>query len=965
MQLFSISSMLLSLLVFLFSAPSVAPQKTEGVNFDFGWRFSRGAVDVKCDANAFSRNLSSVECLGLKKSSANSADDCRDACCDQVLCAIWQYSESKGCFIGQSNDCHPNKDWIGGGRDIPAIPSPSGPASKDFDDSKWEVVDVPHDGIINGTFNQSGVKSHGYLPIETVWYRKHFNLPSDWKGQSVWIEFQGVFRASFIYFNSKLLLYHDSGYTTFLVRLDNASTVNYGDGAENENVLAIQANPDQAFSGWWYEGGGIYRHTHLFTTSHVHLVVHGVYGPSMVMGTISDHNPHDPTKGQYADVEFYPLAEVVNENTESAQITVQFDLIDEDGTKKGSVTSDKLTVDPGKTVIANLTIPKISQIELWSITRPYFYKLQVQVISTSDQSVFDNSTYPIGARQLHWDAKSGFYLNGKHFIWRGFNNHNDFTGVGIAIPDRINLFKGQMMRAVGANSWRMSHNPPIPFLLDVLDQIGVIVWDENRQFGPNSIWVQDQRDMVKRDRNHPSIMAWSFCNEGGCSNGDSNGAAKNFTVVSKEEDPFRPVTANMNGDIGENLTKEIDVQGFSHQSGSKFDSFHQQFPLKPLIGSECCSCYSQRGEDVANNSKPTFGSFSADCNQAQTGYQLNRDFVAGCMVWSLFDYYGEPFPFGWPMVSSSFGSIDLAGFAKPSAYWYRAWWYYNAKKNTSYTGYDVPVNPPSLVDPYATTSEENLKEGYIIHIVQGWEEIPSMSNRTIQAYTNAPMAELTVNGKSQGKVSVNWQGWAQWDGVIYSAGKITATAIDSQNQVKATHIVETAGDPAKVMLMVDVPSTKTGTGTTLVLDGQDAGMVSAAIVDAQGRVVPSFSGKVTFNIASGPGKIIGVGNGDPSCHEPNQVPWRSAYHGLARAIIQVTQDHASSPLHRKRLMQIDRDGGIRTRIIPPGINKSTADAIVVEASVDGLGKASVSIPVSTDADTHGVLAVAKRSLNKV
>jgi hypothetical protein len=950
----------LLLLLSLVSLSASGPG-TEGVNFDFGWRFSKeSGVDIHCDNNAFPQNFSSIECLGLRSNDAKSAADCLNACCGQFTCLIWQYSKTKGCWIGQSDDCkHPNKEWLGGGRNSSVTPPIPKQAATNYDDSSWEVIDVPHDGLIDGMYNQSGVQGHGYLPIQMVWYRKHFNLPSDWKGQSIWIEFQGVFRATFVYFNGQRLLYHDSGYTTFLVRLDNATTVNYG--TDSENVITLEVHAEQAYSGWWYEGGGIYRHTSLFTTDHVHLVVHGVYGPSQVMGTITDHDPKDPTKGQCADAEFYPLAEVVNENTNKAQVMVSFTLYDEDEAKKGSVTSDAISIDPEGFAIVNLTIPKISQIELWSITRPYFYRLNVMLISASDHSTIDHSNFTIGIRRTQWDPNTGFYLNGKHFTWRGFNNHNDFTGVGVAIPDRLNLFRGQMMRAVGANSWRMSHNPPVRHLLDILDHIGVIVWDENRQYGDNEIWIQNQREMVKRDRNHPSIMVWSFCNEAGCTSGDKDGAAEAFRNVSKQVDMFRPVTANMNGDLKtpKPLTQQIDVQGFSHQSGKTFDFFHQQLPGKPLIGSECCSCQTQRGEDFPDS--PKFGSFNGNCNQDETGNQLNRDFVAGCMVWTLFDYYGEPTP-GWPYVSSSFGSIDLAGFAKPSAYWYRAWWYYRAKSNTTYNGYDVPINPPSLVDPYSSPSEENSKEDYMIHIVQSWEPVEGKTNRTIQAYTNAKMAELIVNGKSVGKTSVDWQGWAEWRGVPFSAGKITVNALDSQNQVKASHTVVTAGTPTKVMTVIDIPSNRTGTGNRLVLDGQDAGMVSAAIVDANGMVVPSSSANVTFRVVSGPGRIIGVGNGDPSCHEPNHVSWRSAYHGLARAVVQVTQDSSSSSLHRKRLMQIDRDGGLRTLIVLPGDTSTRDTAIVVEASVDGLETSSVSIPVTSDGYNHGILAVAKRSL---
>ena len=165
----------------------------------------------------------------------------------------------------------------------------------------------------------------------------------------------------------------------------------------------------------------------------------------------------------------------------------------------------------------------------------------------------------------------------------------------MAVPDRINLFRGQMMRAVGANSWRMSHNPPLPMMLDILDHLGILVWDENREFGENPLWVQNQRDMVRRDRNHPSVMIWSFCNEAGCTNGNANNAPVEFTAASKQEDPFQPVSANMFAlTSGQGFSKAIDVQGFSHQHGTAFDQYHQKFPQQPLIGSECCSCNTQR-----------------------------------------------------------------------------------------------------------------------------------------------------------------------------------------------------------------------------------------------------------------------------------------------------------------------------------------------------------------------------------
>ena len=261
-------------------------------------------------------------------------------------------------------------------------------------------------------------------------------------------------------------------------------------------------------------------------------------------------------------------------------------------------------------------------------------------------------------------------------------------------------------------------------MLDILDNLGIVVWDENREFGKNPLWTQNQRDMVRRDRNHPSIMIWSFCNEVECANGNIDNAPVEFTAASKEEDPFRPVCANMDSrDTGKNFSQVIDVQGFSHSLGSVFDQYHQQFPQQPLIGSECCSRNTQRGEDAPDKSSLIYGNFNADCNKQQTEWQLNREFVVGCMVWTLFDYYGPDADHNWPMVTTAFGSIDLAGFAKASAYWYRTWWYYSAKSNASNSGYDVPINPPpglwstlmplplKRVQPMATSCILSYKSG--------------------------------------------------------------------------------------------------------------------------------------------------------------------------------------------------------------------------------------------------------------
>ena len=754
-------------------------------------------------------------------------------------------------------------------------------------------------------------------------------------------------------------MYHDSGYNSFTVGLNAATDVYYGEGKDNENVIVVRASYTGE-SGWWYQGCGIYRHVHLVAASPVCLVPDSIYGGSNVTGEIKDRlSTGHLVKEMYADeVVFHLQADVINSQPSGRDVTVavQFTLYDADGTLVKSINTSTAIMQQGTNTTFRTSLT-LNDIQLWSNLRPYLYTLQTEVVS--DSMTIDAVNITTGVRQTRWDPNTGFYLNGVPFVWRGFNNHNSFTGVGMAVPDRVNLFRGQAMRAVGANSWRLSVYPPIPVILDIVDRLGILVWEENRQFGNNSIWVGNQGEMVRRDRNHPSIMAWSFCNEGWCIIGkNEKGVAEEFRNVSYKEDSFRPVTANMNSGIGGDLTQVIDVQGLSHREGSVFDDFHKQFPNKPLIGSECCSCRTQRMELSFNTTKKIFGNFNADCNKDQTLYQLSRPFVAGCMVWTLFDYYGEPTPYGWPLVSSSFGSIDLAGFAKASAYWYRTWWLYEAKRTKRK---DVTFNPPSLVNPGIKQSEDNSSNEYFVYIVQHWDPIEGEDTRTVQVYTNAPNVELYLNGVSQGTSQVDTYGWAEFDSVKYASGNITAVAYQSSpSSMLASFTRATSGRPAKVVANIDVPNESTGTGSALVLDGQDTGMVNVAIIDSQRiDLVNTASNNVTFRIVSGPGRIIGVGNGDPTCHEPNKATWRSAYHGLARVIVQVTKDQASKPLHRKRLLQIDSEGGVRTTIVPPGVEEPLED-IIVKASVEGLGSSQVTIPVSTDADKDGVLSVAER-----
>eukprot|EP00117_Sycon_ciliatum_P031891 scpid57417/ scgid24860/ Beta-galactosidase; Lactase len=633
--------------------PPVKKGGREEVSFDFGWRFHLGDPGIDPDSNCtFPKNLTGYQCQGLFATSAKTLESCKASCCDTVGCAIWQWggqpdNPALACWVGTSESCSPNKAWQSGARNTTINPPPaqSGPTSRSYDDGQWQLVDVPHDAIIGGAYSQNATRSHGYLPYNRTWYRKHFNVPAEWKStnSSIWLYFEGVFHMTTVYLNGEFALpIHRGGYTSFSVRLDNISSLLYGNGTENENVVAVVASASGG-SGWWYEGGGIYRHAYLVRTpTQVHIVTHGLNPMTGVTGDISWNDASDPAQGLFASAaSVAPVVEIVNDAAETligARYTINVALWDEAGklvTSNSMATSSDLPARTGvKVAVANLTLGKT---QLWSAQRTYMYKLQVAILGT-DGATLDNVEQTIGFRQAKWTSDSGFYLNGQAYKWRGFCDHNDFAGVGVAVPERINLYRAQTMKAVGGNSWRMSHNPPVPALLDILDRVGIVVWDENRDFYNTTYDVDNQRSMVKRDRHHPSVMCWSFCNEAGC---ESQNAAVGaiFRAVSKEEDTTRPVTGNMFDYGPGKLSDVIEVQGFSHQGGQRFDSFHKDHPDRPVIGSECCSCTTQRGEDVGNGSAELLSNFNGDCLEGQTGVEMSRKFVSGLLVWTLFDYY--------------------------------------------------------------------------------------------------------------------------------------------------------------------------------------------------------------------------------------------------------------------------------------------------------------------------------------
>ncbi len=708
------------------------------------------------------------------------------------------------------------------------------PASPGFDDSAWRTVHLPHDYVIEGTFTNTAETSHASLPLANAWYRLAFPVPTNAQGQSAWIDFDGVYHNSMVWLNGHYLGYWYSGYAPF--GYDVSRWILPG----QTNVLAVHVDP-HGDEGWWYEGAGIYRHVWLTVANPLHVAPWGVFVSSAVQ--VPDAN------GQ-ASATLTLTTTVTNAGPQVQSCTLVSQAVGPDGVSAGAATT-LITVPAGASTNVVQTIP-VADAKLWSLETPQLYQLQTS-LQQSNQIV-DKVTTPFGIRSIYFDANKGFFLNGQRVEIQGTCNHQDFAGVGIAIPDNLLYWRILKLKQMGANAYRCAHNPPTAALLDACDRLGMLVMDENRHLGDatgaySSATAQTTyadlsplNNMILRDRNHPSIILWSMCNEEAIS-GTQAGADIFYAMKQRvrQFDPTRPVTCAMNsGWFNVGITLVADIEGFNYNSG-QYDAFHQQFPSQPMFASETASATTDRGE-YTNNGVTYVSSYNTTTENAWQPV-ATRPFIAGAFVWTGFDYKGEPSPYGWPCISSKFGAMDSCGLPKDDYFYYQAWWG------------DKPL----------------------VHIFPHWNWQTNQTV-TVWAYANTASVELFLNGVSQGRQTMPAYGHVAWS-VPYSPGTLLAEGYDSNGNVVATDQVVTAGTPVAIRLTAD--------RTALLADGEDVTVVYASIVDAQGRVVPTASNLVTFAV-SGPAYIDGVGNGDPASHEPDKASQRHAFNGWCMALVGAT-----------------------------------------------------------------------------
>ncbi len=714
-----------------------------------------------------------------------------------------------------------------------------------YDDSAWRTLNLPHDWFVELGFNSSGDASHGYKATSgntIAWYRHTFTLPAGDAGKVMWLEFDGIYRNALIWLNGRCIGRDVSGYAPISFDV----TTNLIAGGTNVLVVRVDAS---RVEGWFYEGAGIYRHVWLVKTAPVHVAHWGTY-----VATTS-------LVGSNATITVQTT--VTNQSSSpTSSGTLTSTLLDANSNAVTVVTSN-LTLSANQGLIVTQTLA-VANANLWSLQTPYLYNLVSTVSNAAAQA--DVYQTPFGVRTVKFDATNGVFINGQHVEIQGMCNHQDHAGVGSALPDRAQYFRIERLKEMGVNGYRTSHNAPTPELLDACDRLGMLVLDETRRVGTDPESLGQLQRMVLRDRNHPSVFCWSLANEEWWVQGDANGtiAMTAMQNLVHSLDSTRRCTCAINGSWGgtSGFTSVIDVQGFNYNinvGGDTMDSYHPSYLTNCIIGTETASTVTTRGIYTNDTSAGYCAAYDIQNSGVSWGapaeywwpFYNSRPWSSGGFCWTGFDYRGEETPYGWPCINSHFGVMDTCGFAKDNFYYYQANW--------------------------------TLKP--VLHLLPHWNWSTPGQPISVWAYGNCDLVELFTNGVSMGRQTLNVQGHVEWDNVPYAAGTLQAVGYRNGRAI-LTNTVATTGTPAAIALWPD--------RSTILADGQDVSVVTVAVLDSQGLVVPIASNLVNFAISGG--TIIGVGNGNPSSHEADKASQRSVFNGFAQVIVQSTNQPGSITL---------------------------------------------------------------------
>ena len=726
---------------------------------------------------------------------------------------------------------------------------PAGAEKVAYDDSAWRPLNVPHDWSIEGPTdkNMKAGRSMGFLPGGVAWYRKHFSLPAEYKGNKLSIEFDGIYLRSAVYLNGVLLGERPYGYVSF--QYDLTPHLNLG----GENVIAVRVDHSDAPTSRWYSGSGIYRHVCLVATDPLHVAHWGTYV------TASDVSP--------ASAAIQVRTTVRNEHKTERACSVLTTLLGPAGKELSSSVSAK-ALRPGEEGEFEQTVT-VAKPELWSPERPVLYKAVTRI--RDGRRLADTCETRFGIRAVRFDPDRGFFLNGVNLKMKGVCLHQDGGAVGVAVPDRVWERRLQTLKSIGCNAIRMSHNPPAPEILDMCDRLGFLVIDEafdDWNFGYygkyfDEWWRRDLDAMLQRDRNHPSIVLWSVGNEV-----EAQGAPEGIAILKvlvkhvHDTEPTRFVTCALAPrrdakramfDINKTGYAQLtDVVGYNYQE-PWYELDKKQYPDRIVLGTECypffrSSTTNQREFDARVN--PWFD-------------VVKHDYVAGQFVWPGIDYLGESS--GWPSKGWPGGLVDTCGFVKPTAAFHRSVWSDEPMVGVAVLSDTLDLDPGRPHWNSEKMASHWTFPGFEGHVVR------------VQTQTNCETVELILNGESFGpRRSVKYPNRAIIWYVPYSPGTLRAVGRNGSNEV-ASDEIKTAGPPAKILLLPD--------RSRIAADGEDVSHLEVRIVDADGTLVPGFKQPIRFQV-SGAGALLATDNGDLRSCEPYKGNVRTPYFGRCLAIVQ-------------------------------------------------------------------------------
>lgn len=770
----------------------------------------------------------------------------------------------------------------------------SGATAKELDTSEWKKVTLPHDFVIDGEHVQqidtrgindipamqtvqSRLHAGGSIVPGICWYRKSFDYKDKFRGKRVYIFFEGVYRDCNVYLNQSYVGSHKSGYTHFYYDITDFLR------EDEVNILAVHVDA-MGREGWWYEGGGIYKHVWLYICDDILIEPYGLH----IEPVVSD----DLTVGTlriFADVVSRRLDDTVadivsvvydRERQEVARLSSKFEI--------GSWDRVRVQME---------TVIEGDDLHLWSLEDTYLYEVRTYIRVAGDGGNIDelgivtktNYQEFIGFRKIEFTADKGFWLNGKRVLIKGLCTHHDHAGVGIGVPDSVLEYRLREMQKCGMNALRSAHGEPSDIVLELCDRLGILVLSETRRMGSSADDLESMKCVVRQGRNHPAVILWGIGNEevNVQMKKETAGTVRSLRQEIRLLDKTRPVTYALvcwDGDTHYETaetffgtTRELDVMGFNY-SVPAWDHYHEHNPEHPIIitennaaNSSTRGCYNTDEStghyytlDPDNRikcaSKGAAGRFEKGEGQCLEAFK--RDYLAGMFLWTGIDYHGEPTPMPWPAVNSQFGIMDLCAFRKDAFYYYKAWW---GEEDSLY------------IFPHWNLVKENDRNNgeYGRHDAVAKDTVVN-----VHGYSNADEVELFVNGKSYGRIRNDKYWYLTWKDVKYEPGELKAVSYRNGRECQ-TYIINTVGNYDHVEISEYEENE---------FSNDDVHIYNIRAVDANGRFVPTDGRLLKFGLEDADdgnniSYIMGVGNGDPASHEPEQACQRHLFNGLCQVIV--------------------------------------------------------------------------------